>query len=312
MRALVDRHHSDLFYAIQRLFEDRLGITVYTPIGHDWWDAGYWRFGEGWGDDRLAQQFLNPDPFVGGVTYDQHHPARAVRGLTLAEAEGPWDYVIATVQDNQRGFRRFADEHGAKYAVWVGNVRQDIDHALNPIILDLPQEFDHTTTFRFRKPVTQARITSFVNLLPRIPDAWAGFDGLRSRLPYEFRSFGHECPDGFRDPVSAVADEMAEAGWAYHDKVTGDGFGHVIFDWAAVGRPLIGHARYYEGQRAEVFWVDGATCIDLDRHSLDEAAEIIAATSPEKHAAMCRAIRAILDATYDPAATAEIARGLLL
>jgi len=321
VRALVDRHHSDLFYAIQLLFEDRLGIEVYTPIGHDWWDAGYWRFGEGWGDDRLAQQFLNPAGWdqrkchCSGryTTWDQHHPSRPVEGVTLAKAQQwDWDFVVATVQDNQRGFHQFATEKGAKYAVWVGNVRQQIDESLGPIVLDLPQEFDHNTTFRFREPVTTEVVTSFVNLLPRIPEAWAGFDGLRSRLPgWEFRSYGHDCPDGFADPASAVADAMAAAGWAYHDKVTGDGFGHVIHNWAAVGRPLIGHGHYYAGQRGSVFWQDGVTCLDLDKHSLDEAADILRRTGPDQVARMGRAIRALLDATYDPATIAEQARQLL-
>jgi hypothetical protein len=307
MSVLIDRHHSDLFRSMQALFEDRLGLEVYTPIGREWWDAGYWRFGEGYGDDRLVRQFLE------GSTDDQHHPDRPIRGVDLATARTmTWSHVVATVEDNQAGFRRFADEHGAKYVVQVGNTRQFIDHSLDPIILDLAQEFDHTGTFRFREPVRQDRVTSFVNLLPLIPEAWAGFEGLRARLPYDFRSFGHACPDGFRDPVSAVADEMAEAGWAYHDKVTGDGFGHVIHDWAAVGRPLIGHASYYEGQRAEVFWIDGVTCIDLDRHSLDEAAAIIQNTTPAQHREMCLAIRRVLDEVYDPDADEETARRLLL
>lgn len=319
MKALVDRHHSDLFYGLQRLFEDRLGTIVYTPVGHDWWDAGYWQFGRDWGDDRLARQFLNVDGWdkkscACYVTWDRHHPSRPIEGVTLDVARmWDWDIVMATVQDNQTGFRRFADEHGAKYAVWVGNVNQAVDRSLSPIVLDFPQEFDHTTTFRFREPVRQDRVTSFVNLLPLIPEAWAGFDGLRARLPeHDFRSFGHDCPDGFRDPAAAVADEMASTGWAYHDKVTGDGFGHVIHNWAAVGRPLIGHGHYYAGQRAEVFWQDGVTCIDLDKHDLDEAARLIRETNPERHAEMCRAIRGALEATYDPAAVADQVRRLLL
>jgi hypothetical protein len=317
MRLLADRHHADLFYSLQLLFEDRLGIEVYTPIGHEWWDAGYWQFGIGWGDDRLAQQFLNLDPWrkavSGWITEDEHHPGRPIHGIDLSLARTvAWDYVLATVQDNQQGFARFASEVGAKYLYQVGNANQQIDRSLAPIVLDGAQEFDHLGTFRYREPKTSQRITSFVNLLPLIPEAWAPFAELQSLLPdHEFRSFGHECPDGFRKPVSSLADEMAEAGWAYHDKVTGDGFGHVIHNWAAVGRPLIGHARYYESQRAEPLWDDLVTCIDLDRHSIEEAAEIIQSTSPDQHEQMCRAIRDVLLTIYDPAEDAEKVRELL-
>jgi hypothetical protein len=53
------------------------------------------------------------------------------------------------------------------------------------------------------------------------------------------------------------------------------------------------------------------TCIDLDRHSLDETAEIVRTTSVPQHAAMCEAIRAVFDGYYDPARDAAIVRGLL-
>jgi hypothetical protein len=35
-----------LVHSLQRVFEDRLGMTLYTPRGHEWWDEGIWRFGE--------------------------------------------------------------------------------------------------------------------------------------------------------------------------------------------------------------------------------------------------------------------------
>ena len=114
MRALADRHHSDLYYSLQRLIEDRFGGVLYTPVGHDWWDEGYWQFGKNWGDDRLAQQFLNPAEWVPNLpeygdtgvyrTFDQHHPERPVYGLSLAaakRAQGDITHVICTVEDNQ-------------------------------------------------------------------------------------------------------------------------------------------------------------------------------------------------------------------
>ena len=175
------------------------------------------------------------------------------------------------------------------------------------------QEFDFETTFRYRPPSRQDRITSFVNLLPLIPESWSPLVELIGHLPhYEFRSFGHECPDGLLKPVASIAEEMSRAGWAYHDKPTGDGFGHIVHNWAAVGRPLIGHAHYYAGQRAEALWQDGVTCIDLDRHTTEEAARVIAGTTPEAHAQMCRAIRDTLVRLYSPGSDARAVRDGLL
>lgn len=329
---LADRHQADLFYAIQRLFEDRLGLPVYTPVGHEWWDEGYWQFGAVFGDDRLARQYLNIDarwreiePGI-WLTFDPCHPERPLYGITLARAKWwDWQAVLATVQENQPGFARFAHERGAQYLYQVGNTRQQVDWSLDPICLNstadvaltgrgvrIGQEFDHLTTYRYRPPVALNRAASFVNLLPQIPDAWATYEDLRVRLPgWDFRSFGHGCPDGSLTPVANIAEQMARAAWAIQEKVTGDGFGHVIHAWAAVGRPLVGHARYYRGQRAEVFWQDLDTCIDLDRHSADEAALIMRTMSPERHEEMCRAIRRTLERSVDWEADAQAVAGLL-
>lgn len=331
VKILADRHHSDLLYGLQRLFEDRLGYELYVPLGREWWDEGYWRFGaESYGDDRMARQFLEPDAAYREVepglwlTFDPHHPYRVIYGVSLERARVGWDLVLCSVQDNQAGFVRFAHEAGAKYLYHVGNARQQIDWSLEPYVLNtseasiigrgvnIGQEFDHTTTFRYRPPIRAQRIVSFVNLLPLIPEAVRDYDALTLLLPeYEFRSFGHDCPDGYRRPVAAIADEMARAGWAYHDKPTGDGFGHIIHNWAAVGRPLIGHARYYAGQRAEPLWQDLTTCIDLDKHTLPEAAEIIGGLSATEHEAMCANIRRVFDSIYDPEEDARRVRDLL-
>jgi len=97
--------------------------------------------------------------------------------------------------------------------------------------------------------------------------------------------------------VDAIADAMAAAGFAWHDKITGDGFGHVLHNWAAVGRPLIGHASHYTGQLGAHLWQDGVTCIDLDGRSPEGAADAIRAIAadPERYRAMCTEVRREFD-----------------
>ena len=322
MRALVDRHQADLYYSLPLLFEDRLGIDLYTPIGHDWWDEGIWQFGYGtWPDDRLAQQYLNlngwarlADGSHGPIrgTFDGHHPERLIRGIELADARmRSWDYVIATVQDNQRGFRRFADEVGARYVVQVGNTGQQVAWELDPLALvssEVPirgrgvlyhQELEAKTTFRRRDLPADARtIRSFVNCFPSTGPCYSRFEEARALLPdWTFAVHGIDGPDGIINPVGAIADLMAGSGWGWHDKPHGDGFGHVIHDWAAVGRPLIGHALHYRGMLAEGFWEDGVTCIDLDRRSVEDATRLIAEITADRqrHEAMCAEIRRRFD-----------------
>lgn len=321
MRILSDRHHADLLFSLQRLFEDRLGMELYVPVGHAWWNEAIWRFGEVFGDDRLAQQYLGTNSYREVepglfLTFDQCHPERPLYGVTLERArEMEWDFILASVQENQKGFHRYAQATGSRYLYHVGNARQGINWSLDPIVIDstgsaahcganvvqVAQEFDHLSTFRYRKPERMDRMTSFVNLLPKILESQRPLTELSEHLSsFKIRSFGHECTDGFLTPVVAIAEEMARSGWAYHDKPTGDGFGHVIHNWAAVGRPLIGHGHFYTGQRAEVFWQDGVTCIDLDKHSIAETAGIVKSMSLERHESMCQTIRTIFEHSYVP------------
>ncbi len=334
MRALVDRHHDGLYYSLQLLFEDRLGIDLYTPTGHDWWDAGYWRFGEGYGDDRLAQQFLSTDGWHWTIgvtgeqyyTFDPHHPGRIVNGVTLNEARTmEWDYVIATVQDNQYGFTRLADELGATFVMQVGNTNQFVDWSLNPLALvssEVPiikeravryhQEIDRDV-FAYREPTGAPVIRSFVNCFASTPCERQWREAAALLPEVEFGSHGIDGPDGDITAVTDIADLMAGSSFGWHDKVQGDGFGHIIHDWAAIGRPLIGHASHYRGLMAEGFWQDGITCIDLDKHSIEVVAEMVRLilADPPTHRMMCEAIRAEFD-KIDWDGEAEAIRALLM
>lgn len=301
MNVLVDRHHAALLYSLQLLFEDRLGMDLYVPQGHDWWDGGYWRFGEGYGDDRLARQFL-----MDTSPTDPHYPDRRVKGVTLSDAQHmPWALVMATVQDNQQGFAQFASEQGAQYGIQIGNVNQDVNWRLDPLAListGVPKvgrgvhyhpEFDA----QYRLPTSTTVLRSFVNCF----DSTRCFD----LAPGELEVYGIDGRNGNVTLASEVADLMAGSGWGWHDKIQGDGYGFVIHGWAAVGRPLIGHASHYAGTVAESFWQDGVTCLDLDRHSVDEVMERVRTITPDEHAAMCRAIRLQFDELVDFDAEAQ-------
>jgi hypothetical protein len=151
-------------------------------------------------------------------------------------------------------------------------------------------------------------IKNFVNYATHNVGCWAQMPtlwGLLSDLSWVLHGAG--MPDGSLQPQTAVAASMADAGWGLHCKPTGDGFGHVLWGWAAIGRPLIGHASHYAGKLGEVLWRDMETCIDLDRHDIEEAAALVREISddPERHREMCRAMRDTFEAFYDPEADAR-------
>lgn len=319
------------------LLGDRLDWTVYTPVGLEWFTEGYWAFDLPWDPGALARQYIDLNgswqPLAHGKyeTLDGAHPDRPIYGVTLEAARRmDWGLVIATLQQNQAGFARFAREMGAKYVLQVGNTGQQIDWDLDPLVLnssEMPmlgrgvhyhQEFDSRRTFRFREPSGEKVIRSFVHLLPETV-CWPVWQAFREAMPdFDFVRYGHaptiKDPSyaGNINPVSAIADLMSASSWGWHDKPHGDGFGHVLHNWAAVGRPLIGHGHHYQGKQGAIFWRDLETCIDLDRHPQEEAIELIRElTGTPRHAEMCRAIREVFDREVDYEGEAQMIGALL-
>ena len=305
MNVLVDRHHSGLYHSWQ-LMARRFGWTLYTPIGHDWFDQWYWSFGRStYNDDRLAQQFLMGVAGVDGLgpLIDGEFPDWPINGVTLDQAKAmDWAFVIATVPDNEAGFARFAREHGAQYVIGIGNTGQFVDWSLKPLALsssEMPLEgpgvvyHQEMDPIEFALPFGGREARSFVNCMPQMGRCWDLLEAAQDHM--HVGVFGINGPGGVIKPFWAMVQLMEESDWGWHDKAQGDGFGHVIHSWAAVGRPLIGHASHYRGKLAEPFWQDMVTCIDLDRHDVMEAVEIVRTISPSDHERMCRAIRAEFD-----------------
>jgi hypothetical protein len=68
---------------------------------------------------------------------------------------------------------------------------------------------------------------------------------------------------------------MKEARIGFHMKSWSDGYGHVIHNWAALGRPLIWVAGYYRDKLAAPLWVEGVNAWDIGSHSEEEIVEIM-------------------------------------
>lgn len=302
-RVLIDYHHADLVESLHLLFADRFGWEVYVPVGLDWYEQDVWQFGKwAWGDDRLARQFLTRE----SVERDSAHPDRLHNVVTFDEAVAlDWDYVVASVPDNYAGYYDFARQAGAKFVIQCGNTNQPIAWELDPLVLnssEMPlrgkgvtyhQEFS-LTDFAYA-PAESSIIGSFVNCMDRLPCYMFLAEAMKV-LPNTFRIHGIDGIDGNVKPTKDVGTLMRSYGWGWHDKITGDGMGHVIHNWAAVGRPFIGHAGHYAGQMAGPLWEDGVTCIDLDRHSIGELPGLMAKAD---NVEMGRAIRDRFDELVD-------------
>jgi hypothetical protein len=334
-RLLADRHHADLAESLLLLFEDRFGWEVYFPIGREWRDEGYWMLSAGTpSDEGVRQQFLDLDArHAPSGTHEvdyfteawPQHPQRQHKLVTVRQARMmAWDYVLASVTNNEEGYRRFAREVGAQFILQVGNVFQPVDWSADPIVLasaQIPiprrrrgviyhQEFS-LQTFRHEPPDHlwgHPRIASFVNLFPRT-GCYSDWLAARQMWAFpEWREYGIDTADGVIQPASAVGDAMRLADFIWHDKPYGDGYGHVIHNAFAVGRPVIGHATHYAGQLAGPLW-DRSTGIMLeDSDWLTQLRAVWA--DPVKHLSMCAAaatrFREMVDFEADAAAVLTV------
>ena len=85
---------------------------------------------------------------------------------------------------------------------------------------------------------------------------------------------------------------MREANFIYHVKKGGDGFGHILHNAFAVGRPLITRIADYKRRLAEPLLEDGETCFDVDKYTVEELADKILNLTPLQYEYMVQQVKA--------------------
>lgn len=302
MKILADYHHSDLFESYMLTLHDRLGYEVYRPIGMEWFDSGIWQFEKHHHGDAVAHQYLDiwgTDRDCGDYWErdDTTHPGRVLRMVTLDQARAQdWDIIISSLPDNDVGMAALAREKGAKFGVQIGNEAQHsawelADFGLvsasmpyqppKPFVI-YHQEF-RLSDFRWEWPDNRREVGSWVQCFPENAVPYAEFlDIARVTPDFDWRIYGaygthpiDEYACGNLPNTPAVAKSMRQARIAFHAKSWSDGYGHVIHNIAATGRPLIGRASYYADKLAGPLWAEGVTSFDLDSHSRDELVAIM-------------------------------------
>lgn len=309
-RVLVDFHHSSLLRSFYLTFEERLHHMVYRPIGMDWFEQGFWAINdspdtaaqylkpEGPANTdntpKLNELTRSRNETLGETVengfYNCYDPGDNSfnRGITLEAFKSiRFDYVIASLPAHIPLFKRLIElyQPHAKLIVQLGN-EWNIEHfqGLNVMASLKPrpvhgvnvhfyhQEFD-TEIFRPTVAEPTGKIYSFVNILQNHTLAWSDFSGLEhmlGRKGFTFSSYGGQCRDGNANGAFELADKMREAMMIFHVKEGGDGFGHIIYNAYAVGRPVIIRSHFYANKLAEELFVPG-TFIDLDKMSLADA-----------------------------------------
>lgn len=323
MRLFVDYHHADLAHSWALTWHDRLGIDVVHPYGMDWFDADVWQFERAVHGDAVARQYLlgiweGNEPDANGIVRldDPRHPGRVITGMTLAAARAmDWDFVISSVPANAPGFAAFAKTTGAQFGIHVGNQWGDeawhfrpdfaVLSTTSPVPAGIPhvvihQEFD-LDDFRYEAPAGFGPIRSFVNCFPETPE-YQNFLPLARAFPeFGWEVYGaygsaplDEFASGDLRGTPTIGDTMRGAGAIWHAKHWSDGFGHVIHNAFAAGRPVFGFSRYYEDKLAGPLWVEGVTSFNVEGKSKEAVAAILFSLRDETDAylTMCEAAAA--------------------
>ncbi|MCR4290478.1 MAG: hypothetical protein NUV86_09500 [Candidatus Scalindua sp.] len=318
-KVFCDLHHIGLYRSLQILFEERLGWELYRPIGEDWAIQGHWLIAQPYGNNPgtirqflgtdthawESYKFLNGDYVLEDNIYHIYDPITKThqKAITLDTfKEMKFDIILSSYQPHDKTFADLISRYQpqAKHIAQMGNIFQTTD-VKNVMCSTKPypvpegknvvfyhQEFD-LNIFKYKEPVESLKITNFVNLHP----AQFLYDCYKGALPdYEFKSYGASCPDGTITGEQNIADIMAASTFGFHVKPKGDGFGHVLHNWYACGRPVITNGSDYADKLGGELLIDGKTCLNLESCGFQENVNRIHYWSiPENHQEMCRNAR---------------------
>lgn len=310
MNVLADYHHCDLYHSLHLLLEKRLGMSLYRPIGLDWYERGFWKYSD---EEGVVKQFLElpkeavdkgthfeiADPMHGGFT----------KAVTLEQFEKmKWHILMPSVHQNELAFTKLRNELNVQAFIvrQAGNIHDVVDTRLCPNVLCSaipPEIFEEVNTAIYHqefdldvyKPLMfekENRIYNFMNCRTESRDA-ALFPQYREALKdFKWKDYGILCEDGILGSAAEIAREMQNAKFIWHVKFGGDGFGHVIHNAFACGVPIITRMKHYAGGLAGALLEDGKTCIDLDAASFDiNVGRIRHFSEPELYEKMCECVR---------------------
>ena len=312
MKIFSDKHHSALAQSLKLLFEDRLGHTLYFPIGMEWSQEKWWLLHKPYDfNENTAKQYLEIKPEHKLV--DDHyesfdtHELYDYKSITLEQFKAmDIDIIIASVPDHWESFTRLRDKYkpNAKVICQMGNMFYEAQDMIrngtirnlmastSPFPTNINSVFYHQEfpldVFKPSNRKPEKLISSFINCYPE-NQGYGDYLSLKAEMPdWEFKSFGGSCDDGTINGIDNVALQMQRSAWIFHSKHMGDGFGHSLFTAMACGRPVITRISDYRGKLGEELLEDETTCLDIDKRSSSDIYSYISTLPPVKYDFMCQ------------------------
>jgi hypothetical protein len=289
MRVLADLHHLGLYKSLYLLFEERLGMELYRPIGSDWFAEGFFWIAENYGNDwQTINQFLSPhqealpdepryrlnqvDVVENGVYHIGFQ--RAIELQTFKKMK--FDYIIASIPKHYREFTRLRDLYqpdakvicqvGNKFDFpweWAQNILTSSKYDKIPDdknVIHYHQEFP-LDIFSFSEVPYSRRAGSFLHLFNRYKDYPLWLEIQQHMSDWTFKEYGAEGKEKYLGTDKELADAMQMCDLIFHFKDGGDGYGHIIHNIFAMGRVVVTKEEYYKDSMAGDLMVDGVTCL---------------------------------------------------
>lgn len=158
--ALADFHHTDLYRALQFLFEKRFGWQLYRPAGRDWYPNFYWHPLR---DEAIANLTVHNEfiPQQHGHVLNTNNNGVLFRNFGQDGTLFRWmtldrvkeiDLLICTSERNEQRFHDLRRNFGLKCKImrYTGNS----DEPVNPGLFDvfIPAVLSHYEYYKDKKP----------------------------------------------------------------------------------------------------------------------------------------------------------------
>jgi len=317
-----DLHHGDLYYSMHLLFEERLKMNLFRPIGLDWFQKGFWKIAEPYGNaPDTIDQYLgipkdtwdrNKEPtqrygqveLIDGV---YHIPVKVSSEWYIQKAitfeqflKMDFDFIIASYGGHDYAYSQLGKyKPKAIYIRQIGNIGQVPQFAKNALLAihtPMPPGInfiiyvpEHHKDYSYTPPTDHKTIKSFLAAPLAEPDLPLFYEYEKLLSEFTFKMHGILGRDGVISG-DLMPEAIKSSAFVWHVKHTGGG-GFVGRQSLACGRPCIvkKHYGYEHRMLEEDLFEDGVNCIDLDVGTTKENVEKIRYFSePQRHTEMCR------------------------
>lgn len=310
MQIFTDFHHSGLSYSFHLALEQRLGHSVYRPIGMEWFDRGFWDIAKPYNNDpdTVKQYLAMRDGYVKDDSpplntiigrnsvapfynvLDQYHEY-VQKAVTFAQfLDMEIDVIIATIPDHWYTYKRLRDQFKpkAKLICQMGNMFNEVGRAMQDGTIEnlmastahLPANPTVNTVYYYQEqplvaytsPTKTMNISSYAHVMPK----QELYEDYKRTLPqYTFKSYGAACSDGWMPTLTQLYETMRRDMYVYHVKPGGDGYGWNWHSAYMLGRPVITNFSDYKDKLGGLLFVDGETGLDLEAHTMQENTELL-------------------------------------